>query len=335
MVTINNGSEPIFLDREVVLKEIRHDDSASRNEALDVEMQLCQAPLFLGGIPTDPDYCGTVTSGTGRRVTIQAIVGDMLAAEKTVCVASQCPAFQTGEGWDLNFEIQVPIPDELEPGETNLHIYFTTGDTNDNQFLESFEGGPESTVISSVTVEDEPPDVDLPEPGGDGEWEEVTPGETPEVGDTLRTAYCVHAPDVPFADLVAKFQTPSNEEIETQVNNELGCMTVQVSDTQLVESQGVVVDGNECEFLYVVTMDVTEVQENCEDDDELQYATIPQVVIVALAAVLVLAGISVVLWRTERLLSGDSGETIDSWGVLPFALAGGALYVYSREQDDD
>lgn len=323
-----NGEDLIFQDREVSLGHVDHADVVAQDEAIDVRFQMWQSPLVLGGVPTDPNYC--FDGSTGRKVRVLALVDGFFATERTYCIAA-------GETATLGVPIfqnmQVPIRDDLDitPGETELSFLFLTGDTGHNQFRATFEGAPESMIVSSVTVEEG--DGNGNGTGnGDGEWVEVDDSGIVEEGDRVRVSYCVQALNIPFNDVITEFQITAAE-LTGQLNHELDCLETQVVGTDMSESQGVVVDGDECEFIYTVDLKVTGVDETC-DEEQLRYSSIGIALRIVLAAV-ILGGINLFVWQTERLLTGESGERISALGPGALLLGAGALFVATRDGDDD
>lgn len=328
MVVISNGSEPIFEDREAELWTVEHADEVATDETLEVSFEFGLAVTFplLGGLPTDPDYCGSITAATGRKITVFATWGPQTqsATNRTYCID------HIANVGNPSSTMQVPVPDGLE-GETGLHLWFATGDTFQNQFRASWDGGPESVVVTQTTVTEPANGGGNGDgvPGGD-QWVEVSGDERVEVGDRVRVFHCVQAPQIPFNDLISQFITIPVGELTGAINNNIDCMETEVVDKQFIGETSVVVEGNECEALHMVELEVTSVDESCSDE-ELTYSALPAGIGLALSILIAGVGISLVLWRTESLLSGESGENFAL--SLP-VLAIGGLVLLTGDDDE-
>lgn len=308
MVLIENGSEPVFQGNEVRLWNLRHSDSVSKDSVVEVEMTMHKSVIAPGGIPTDPNYCGNLGGGIiGRRVQVVAAIGNQNATFDRYCVTK----FVLNPEVDLwNKTLEVPIPDHVETGDATLTLYFVMADTGLNQFEQSYEGGPESAIVSTFEVTESTDGGNgTTDPPADGDdWKPVDPSEPLEAGDQVRIFHCVHAPDMPFDDVAATLSIQAAE-LTNQINQELDCMETEVVDTTLERSSGVVVEGDECEFLYISTVKIKSVNENC-DPSQQKAGLVSSAILVSLSLVLVLAGISLVLWRTEKLFEGESGDNV-------------------------
>lgn len=141
----------------------------------------------------------------------------------------------------------------------------------------------------------------------DGEWKEVDPDKEISEGDLIRTYHCVQAPNLLDSEIIARLSIDTAQ-LTGQLNQETpACMEAEVTDTELRDGAGTVVNGDECEYVYVTTMRVTKLEDGCRD---LDYNSVGQLVVVALAAALVLAGIALVFYQAQKFISTDGGKEI-------------------------
>lgn len=137
-------------------------------------------------------------------------------------------------------------------------------------------------------------------------WREIPQDTQLEEGDVIKTHYCVQAPEIPFNEVLASLSIEYGR-LTGKINEELpgNCLEVRVVNRELERSSGVVVDGDECEFIYTITHEVTHAPEGCDPD--LQTASIvTSAVAVALAALVTAFAITLVLHKTEQLLTGEA-----------------------------
>lgn len=162
-------------------------------------------------------------------------------------------------------------------------------------------------------------------------WQEIPEDKQIEEGDVIKTHHCIQAPEVPFNEVLASLGVEVGK-FTGRINDELpgDCLEVRVVNRDLQRSEGLVVDGDECEFVYTVTHEVTRAPEECEP--ELQTASIVSTAAtVALSALVVGLAITIVLHKTEQLFTGESGGTAS---VLVLAGLVAAVGYASGQVDD-
>lgn len=165
-------------------------------------------------------------------------------------------------------------------------------------------------------------------------WQKVDPDTPVSEGDKLRTYHCIQAPDVPFNDLLARLSVEYSK-LTNQINSNLpDCAEVEVIETELRESSGVVVEGDECEFMYVTTYRVTKLEDDCEP---VTASAVGQALVIALAALIVLAGVSMTLYQAEKFLEAPGGgETAANVSTAALLVAGAwAFQQFAGEGDGE
>lgn len=166
-----------------------------------------------------------------------------------------------------------------------------------------------------------------------GEWQDVDPDESIEEGDLIRTYHCVQAPDLLDHEIVAKLSIEIGK-LTGQLNNQTpDCMEAEVIETDIVDGSGFVVEGDECEYLYVTTMEVTKLEDECRS---MKVGALGQFVIAALAAALVLGGIALVFYQAQKFISTDGGKEIgQNVSTAALLAAGGWAFTQFAGNEDD
>lgn len=172
--------------------------------------------------------------------------------------------------------------------------------------------------------------------GENGTWEPVDPSEGLSEGDLVKTYHCVQAPGLLDNEIIAKLSVELGT-LTGQLNAETpDCMETEVINTEIVDGAGTVVEGDECEFLYVTTMRITEMRPEgaCQNYNT---GALGQAVILALSAALVLGGIALVFYQARKFISTDGGSEIgQNVSTAALLVAGGwAFTQFAGTGDDD
>lgn len=172
--------------------------------------------------------------------------------------------------------------------------------------------------------------------GENGSWQPVDPSEELHEGDLVKTYHCVQAPGLLDNEIIAKLSVEIGQ-LTGQMNAKTpDCMETEVINTEIIDGAGTVVEGDECEFLYVTTMRITEMRPEgaCQDYNT---GALGQAVVLALAAALVLGGISLVFYQAQKFISTDGGAEIgQNVSIAALLVAGGwAFTQFAGSEDDD
>lgn len=169
----------------------------------------------------------------------------------------------------------------------------------------------------------------------EGEWRTIDPDtETLEEGDLIETRSCVQLPQWLSGQEAAARLAIGTAELTGQYNNELPeCMTTEVISTELVEDPGAVVEGDECEFMYVVRYRVAELREGCHN---ITVRSSYQALIAAILVVAAIAGIALVFYEARKFIETPGGEET-ARNVSTALLLAAAAWAFSQfaGSDDD
>lgn len=168
-------------------------------------------------------------------------------------------------------------------------------------------------------------------------WEAVDDDEPLEEGDRVRTSTCVHTTDLPTSEVEARLLIETGQLTGT-LNNQLpDCMEAEVLSRDLIKSPGVVIEGNECEYLYVVEYQITSLDRPCAEPATA--GLLHTALLAALAILAVLLGLTLVIWRAEKFIEGgdDDGDRREQIveNVSTAALLAAGAWLWTSISPDD
>ena len=188
MVQIERVQPPLLQGGEVTLSGVIYPDEVKAGDAFKVQFAFHQSPYFLGGLPTDPNYCSHF-GNSGRKVRVEAWIDRNELTAKENCV------YDRNSLGNYIHEMDVPTQG-FEAGQHELFLKFRMADTRDPQFgSDSYNTDRKSAFQAPLTIGTTNTPND-PNDGGQGGCE--TDNECAQ-GEVCRNGLCVQE-DAPPGD---------------------------------------------------------------------------------------------------------------------------------------